>query len=218
MPSACFAAPALLAPCRRSFVRVSFRRSPQLAPPYRAAHIRTPSRQKTPPLMRWSGGGSGGGSAPPLERALSILPYFLPILDSLSFGRFVFESVPALSRIILGVLGPVYAVYRGIPFVAFGVFLALYIFVVRNANVSRFIRFNTFQALMLDIALIIPQLLSSMRVGIPVPLTVVEITVSAVFYAVLLTVGYAVAANLRGRLPDQIPGVSASVYSQMGPM
>lgn len=170
------------------------------------------------PTMRFSGGGRGTGGVPMSERALSALAYLLPILDSLSFGRFVFAAAPTVANILLAPLLPLYQIYRGVPFVAFGVFLALYIFVVRNQNVARFVRFNVYQALLIDIALIFPQLLAGMRLGAAVPPQVVELACSSVFYAVALAVGYAVAANVRGRVPDQIPGVSNAVYSQMGPM
>lgn len=165
--------------------------------------------------MRYSGGGNSRG-IPPVERLLGIAPYLLPLLDGLAFGRYVFAAAPAIAAPILQVLGPIYALYRGIPFVAFGVFLALYILVVRNTNVSRFVRFNTFQALMIDIALIVPQLLASFNVGASIPSNVVELLSSTVFYAVLLAVGYAVAQNVRGQLPDKIPAVSDSVYAQLG--
>lgn len=168
--------------------------------------------------MRFSGGGRGGG-VPMTDRVYAVLPYLMPLLDALTYGRFVFAALPAaVSGVILGVLGPLFALYRGTPFVAFGVFLAIYVFVVRNANVSRFVRFNAYQALLLDIALIIPQLFSALRLGVGVPPQVVEILCSSVFWAILLAVIYAVSTNLRGKLPDQIPGVSASVYSQIGPM
>lgn len=168
--------------------------------------------------MRYSGGGGGGSSrgVPPIERFLGIAPYLLPLLDALSFGRYVFAAAPAIAAPILRVLGPIYAVYRGIPFMAFGIFLALYVLVVRNTNMSRFIRFNTFQALMIDIALIVPQLLASFNIGAAIPSNVVELLSSTVFYAILLAVGYAVAANIRGQLPDKIPAVSDSVYAQLG--
>lgn len=168
--------------------------------------------------MRFSGGGRGGGSVPVSERALSSLAYLLPVLDSLSFGRFVFAAAPTVANIFLAPLMPLYQIYRGVPFVAFGVFLLLYVFVVRNANIARFVRFNVYQALLIDIALIFPQLLAGMRLGAAVPPQIVELLSSSVFYAVALAVGYAITANIRGRVPDQIPGVSNAVYSQMGPM
>lgn len=147
-----------------------------------------------------------------------MLPYVIPLLDSLSFGMYVFSKVPLLGSVLLVPLYPVYSVYRGIPFLAFGVFLALYLLVVRNTSISRFIRFNTYQALMLDIALIFPQLFAGLNLGGAIPPSVVETCSTAVFYAVSLAVAYSVVSNAKGEIPDQIPAISDSVYQQMGPM
>lgn len=166
--------------------------------------------------MRY-GRGTGPPPAPIQERLLSILPYLLPLLDSLSFGKYVFAKVPVLANILLAPLFPLYTVYRGVPFFAFGVFLLLFIFVVRNTNISRYIRFNTYQALILDIALILPQLFEGVNSGGFIPASIVEVCSTAVFYAIAFAIIYAVVTNAKGQIPDEIPGVSASVYQQMGP-
>lgn len=158
------------------------------------------------------------GGPPPVpisDRVLSILPYLIPLMDSLSFGRFVFTKVPIVGQLLLPPLVPLYSIYRGIPFLAFGVFLALYILVVRNTNISRYIRFNTSQALILDIALIFPQLFQGINLNIPA--TITETLSTAVFYAIALAVIYVVVRNIQGLLPDEIPGISDSVYQQIGP-
>lgn len=171
-----------------------------------------------PVELRFSGGGNTrgrGGGIPPLERVLSSLPYLLPLLDGLSFGRYVIAAAPAaLTTPALKILGPLYVIYRGIPFVGFAVFLGLY-FATRANSISRFVRWNILQALLLDIALIVPQLLSSFRIGAGLPPSIVEIASSSVFYGILLAVGYAVISCVRGQLPDQVPLFSDSVNSQM---
>ncbi|CAN8072228.1 unnamed protein product [Agarophyton chilense] len=167
--------------------------------------------------MQRGGGGDGRGRVPTVDRLLSTLPYLIPLLDSLTFGTFVFRRVPLLANVLLLPLLPLYNVYRGVPFLAFGVFLALFVLVVRNVNVSRFVRFNTYQALILDIALILPQLFQGLRLGAAVPTAVVELCSTAVFYAVALAVSYALLSNVQGKLPDQIPAVSDSVKQQLGP-
>lgn len=149
------------------------------------------------------------------DRIFSIFPYLLPLMDSLTFGKFVFAAAPAVFTPILSVLGPLYMIYRGVPFVAFGCFLLLYFLVVRNPNISRHVRFNAYQSLLLDIALLVPQLLSSFNLGRGFPVSVVELANSTIFYAILMAVSYAVITNARGQLPDQIPIVSESVNSQM---
>eukprot|EP00183_Erythrolobus_madagascarensis_P003079 CAMPEP_0185851186 /NCGR_PEP_ID=MMETSP1354-20130828/7276_1 /TAXON_ID=708628 /ORGANISM="Erythrolobus madagascarensis, Strain CCMP3276" /LENGTH=166 /DNA_ID=CAMNT_0028552111 /DNA_START=131 /DNA_END=631 /DNA_ORIENTATION=- len=162
-------------------------------------------------------GGSNNFSDPSaLERAVSCAVYLVPLLDSLSFGRYVFKQVPILADLILYPLAPILSVYRGVPFFAFGVFLALYILVARNATTfSRFVRFNTQQALTLDIALIIPQLFSAFGQGIPSQIT--ENLSTSLFYAMLLIVAYTVSSNIRGITPNEIPVVSDSVEAQIGP-
>jgi len=139
----------------------------------------------------------------------------MPLLDGIPYGKFVFAKVPELARVLLGPLTPLLVIYRGVPFVAFGVFLALYFAVVRNGNISRFIRWNTQQAILIDILLIVPQLL--LGFGGRLPGAVVEAISNTVFYGVLLAVGYSIVSNIRGELPDQIPGISDSVDSQIGP-
>jgi hypothetical protein len=100
--------------------------------------------------------------------------------------------------------------HRGIPFLAFGVFLALYLLVVKNDKISPFIRFNTNQALLLDIVLVLPQLLSGANSGGLIPVSVIEVLSTAVFYAMSLAISYSVINNLKGDLPDDIPGISDS--------
>jgi len=150
-----------------------------------------------------------------LQRVVSCLVYVIPLLDSLTFGRYIFRKVPALSDYVLSPLAPLLSVYRGVPFFAFGIFLALYILVVRNTNVPRFVRFNTQQALTIDIALIIPQLFASF--GAEVPYAIKENLSTALFYAVLITCVYAWTANIQGKYPDQIPVISESSDASIGP-
>lgn len=155
--------------------------------------------------------------APLPERLISITPYVIPLLDALSFGKYVFSKIPLLGNVILAPLYPIYAIYRGVPFLAFGVFLALYLLVVRNSSISPYIRFNVYQALILDIVLIFPQLFQGFNLGGMVGASVAEICTTAVFYAISLAIGYAVVSNARGYVPDEIPGISESVRQQMGP-
>lgn len=165
--------------------------------------------------QRSRGGGGGGGGVAISERVLSILPYLIPLLDSLSFGKYVFSKVPLVGQLLLPPLLPLYSIYRGVPFLAFGVFLLLYVLVVRNTSVSRYVRFNTYQALIIDIALIIPQLFQG--VSLPIPSAIAETCTTAVFYAAMLAVIYSVVRNAQGLVPDEIPGISDSVYQQLGP-
>lgn len=163
-----------------------------------------------------SRGGGGGDTVPILERIGASAPYLLPLLDGLVFGRFVFERAPTVAALVLPALGPLFRAYRGVPFFAFGIFFALYLLVVRNTGFSRFVRFNTQQALLLDVVLILPQLLGGAVASAGVPGWLLEAGSSTIFYAVVVSVGYAVISNARGEVPDQIPAVSEAVEAQIG--
>mmetsp|Transcript_31639 Transcript_31639/g.77508 ORF Transcript_31639/g.77508 Transcript_31639/m.77508 type:complete len:219 (+) Transcript_31639:288-944(+) len=178
--------------------------------PLRRMHaVSSTVRSRTGPVMQY------GGSPSFPERYLSILPYLMPLLDAVTYGRFIFRKAPEVASIVLTPLAPLLTIYRGVPFVAFGVFLALYLLVVRNSNVSRYIRWNTQQAILLDILLIFPQLFSNLSGQ--VPLGVVEALSNSVFYGMVAAVGYAVVSNIKGEIPNQIPGVSSSVDQMLGP-
>jgi len=47
---------------------------------------------------------------------------------------------------------------QAFPMLSFVAFLGLFLFVVRNKKLPRFVRFNTMQALLLEIILIFPQI------------------------------------------------------------
>jgi hypothetical protein len=81
---------------------------------------------------------------------------------------------------------------------------------VKNDKIPPFIRFNTNQALLLDIVLILPQLFSGANSGGLIPLSIIEILSTSVFYAMSLAIGYSVVNILKGDLPDEIPGISDS--------
>jgi uncharacterized membrane protein len=101
-----------------------------------------------------------------------------------------------------------------VPFAGLIIFFALFLLVVRNENISHFIRFNTMQAILIDIililcTLILPFLAQAIRVQL-----VVETLFNMVFLGVLAAFVYAVAQSLLGRYAE-IPTISEAVYMQV---
>ncbi|KAI8469024.1 MAG: hypothetical protein J3K34DRAFT_425213 [Monoraphidium minutum] len=92
------------------------------------------------------------------DRLLASLPYLLPLLDTLPYGRFIFLQYPYVAR-ALAPLAPLNGLYHLFPFAPFIIFLGVYSGIVNNPNLSRYIRYNAAQAVLLDILLIIPQVL-----------------------------------------------------------
>ena len=80
-----------------------------------------------------------------LDRVFAALPYILAITAGLPYGVFVMQEIPAIQVLLLPI-APLLQLYMGlqrsIPFFGLIVFFALILLVVRNENISRFIRFS----------------------------------------------------------------------------
>jgi hypothetical protein len=107
------------------------------------------------------------------------------------------------------------SLYYGIPFAGLIIFFVLLLAVVRNDNISRFIRFNTMQAILLDILLSITgfvvQLLKNSG---SVPLLLEQTLFNMLFLGTIAAVGYSVVQSLLGRYAE-IPTISEAVHMQV---
>jgi len=152
------------------------------------------------------------------DRALSCLPYILPLIDGDRYGRFLFALVPALGAIDYALLGPFNALFAAIPFLQLICFFGFTI-LARNPELSRDVRFNLQQAVILDIALFFPSLLGQVTGSLPItlPRFLVEGGSNFVFLALIGAVGYSVVSNATGKVPNGIPFISEAVETQVGP-
>ena len=147
------------------------------------------------------------------ERIFSALPYLLPLMYALEFGSDLFRQFPGLLQIIQIPLFPLLIVYRAIPFAGIIIFFALFLLVVRNENIPRFIRFNTMQAILLDIIVILCSLILDILSGGLGGFILVTLN-NMIFLGVLAAVVYSVAQSLLGRYAE-IPTLSDAVYMQV---
>lgn len=157
------------------------------------------------------------GSTTIRDRIFASLPYLLPLMDALVialvFGASLFNVFPALQLVFLP-LFPLLFIYNSFGgFTSLIIFFALFLLVVRNERINHFIRFNTMQALLLDITLVLARLI--LRVlqvgGLAFALKVIA---NAIFLGVLVAVIYSVVQSLRGRYAE-IPTLSDAVYMQV---
>lgn len=152
------------------------------------------------------------GSTTVQDRIFAGLPYLLPLLDGLVYGQYLFQQFPPI-RIIPVILAPLLQIYRGIPFLGLIVFFALYLLVVRNENISHFIRFNTMQAILLDIILILCGLILQILAG-TLGGFILETLSNMIFIGILASFIYAVVQSIMGRYAE-IPTISEAVYMQV---
>lgn len=96
------------------------------------------------------------GHTNPEDRILACLPYLLPLTVSTLFGVFLFQQFPPLIFLIR-IISPLAPLAIGLPGLV--IFFLLYILVVRNSQLKHFLRFNTMQALLVDMGLSIISLL-----------------------------------------------------------
>ncbi len=157
-------------------------------------------------------------SAPALDRAFSSLAYVMPLASALDassyFFRFLAEQAPPVLAVIqqlLVPLQPLIAIENSI--LGLGVFILLFVFVIRNDNISRFIRFNVLQAIVvsftISITLYILQLLSLTGNNL-----IGETLSNVMFLGGMAIVVYSVARSVMGQYAE-IPTISDAVNMQM---
>ena len=152
------------------------------------------------------------------DKIVSALPYLLPLLDSLQFGRFLLAEHS--DNPVVGILGLLYTVYRSIPLGGLLAYLGLN-FLTSNLKLNKLVRFNTQQAVFVDIALFVPSLLAAATgfiasgAGFEVSAGVTELGSDAVFGAVVLAIAYASVSSALGITPDKIPFISQAVEDRM---
>jgi len=152
------------------------------------------------------------GSTTVQERFFAALPYLLPLLYALPFGMFLIKQFPVLN-IILVPLTPLIVIQGTIPFAGLIIFFVLFLAVVRNERIAHFIRFNTMQAILLDILLILCGFAMSI-LGRGLGTFVVETLSNVIFLGTLAACGYGIVQSLMGRYAE-IPTLSEAVYAQV---
>lgn len=153
------------------------------------------------------------GSTTVSDRIFACLPYLLPLIVGLQFGKFLLAQFPFLQVLFVPLL-PLLSLYYSFPFAGLIIFFVLLFAVVRNENISHFIRFNTMQAILLDILLIVASLVFGLFArSIQVQL-VVETFYNMLFLGTLAAVIYSVVQSVMGRYAE-IPTISDAVHMQV---
>ncbi len=154
------------------------------------------------------------GSTTIRERILACLPYLLPLIEVLAFGTVLFRQFPVLGAVIITPLLPVILIYKSVPFASLIIFVVLLLLVVRNEKVSHFIRFNTMQAILLDVVVFLGSIILEILSPVPGASFTIETLDSTLFLGITVSVIYSVFQSLLGRYAE-IPAISEAVYTQV---
>lgn len=156
-----------------------------------------------------------GTTTPATDRLISAVAYALPFFNSLQYGRYLFVQYPKLG-LLFDPLLPIVSLYRSIPYASFVAFFALYLGVVRNPTFSHYVRFNSMQAVTLDVLLVLPILIQRIfspgRSGLGFRIMVWAY--SALFVFSVLCFVYGLASSVLGRTP-YLPFVADAAGRQM---
>ena len=147
------------------------------------------------------------------QRLIGICIYMLPWSDAIPFGTNLFIDFPFLKWLAVPVL-PLIILEQGIPFGGLLLFFILFLAVIRNPKVPYFVRFNTLQALLLDIGVILISyafqiLLRPLGTGL-----ILGTLSSTILIGILSIIIFAISECLQGKEPD-LPGISEAVRMQI---
>jgi hypothetical protein len=156
------------------------------------------------------------GSTDTKDRIFAALVYLLPLYSAFAFGIFIFQQIPFLGAALAIALYPLAFLYSSLgSFGSLIIFLVLFFAVVRNPRISHFIRFNTMQAILIDILVYLLGLaLGFVARGLGANL-VVETLYNVVFLGAFAACVYSIIQSVIGKYAD-IPTISEAAYSQVG--
>lgn len=151
--------------------------------------------------------------APIVDRAAAAAPYLLPALDGFVYGSYVYANIPPVGALAYQFL-PIVNAFNSLPFAGLIFFFGLSYF-TRNQGLSRFVRFNIQQAILLDIVLIIPGFFEGASKVFPRDLQAMGS--NFFFYLCAGVIGYAWFNIAQGKTPNGVPIISEAADMQIGP-
>ncbi|XP_026439683.1 protein TIC 20-II, chloroplastic-like [Papaver somniferum] len=163
---------------------------------------------------------SSSGTISARDRLVSALVYIIPFLNGLNYGTYLFAKYPLL-ELVFDPIVPLLSFYKPVPSVGLFAFLTLYIGIVRDRNFSRFVRFNSLQAMVLDFMLVVPSLARTILVNadpfaeeIGLKFQLLKVSHDVTFIVIVLAFLYAFSRCVLGRIPE-FPGITNAVEWQI---
>ena len=156
------------------------------------------------------------GSTDTKDRIFAALVYLLPLYSAFAFGDSIFQQIPFLGAALVIVLTPLAFLYSSLgSFGSLIIFFVLFLAVVRNPRISHFIRFNTMQAILIDILVyLLGLVLGFFARGLGANLAL-ETLFNVVFLGAFAACVYSIIQSVIGKYAD-IPTISEAAYSQVG--
>ena len=148
------------------------------------------------------------------DRSFGALIYLFPLVYSLPFGIILLSQFPWLAQFFLPLIA-LYGVTNTLPFASLIIFFGLWFAVVRNDNISYFLRFNAMQAILLNIV----QILFSLIMGILTPAfgaqsLISETLSNTIFIGSVVASFFCMVRSIQGEYAE-LPALSDAASSQV---
>jgi uncharacterized membrane protein len=148
------------------------------------------------------------------DRSFGALIYLFPLVYSLPFGIILLSQFPWLSQFFSPLI-VLYGVTNSLPFASLIIFFGLWFAVVRNDQVSYFLRFNAMQAILINIL----QILFSLIMGILVPAfgaqsLLSETLSNTIFMGSIVACFFCIVRSIQGEYAE-LPALSDAASSQI---
>lgn len=149
-----------------------------------------------------------------VDRIVSTIPYILPLIDALQYGRPLLEPFEANPLVKIWII--LYTLYAKIPFSGLVAFYAITL-LSKNMSLNRLVRFNLLQAIYIDISILFPTVFAGFVDFLPPSISSIILPISSIatFLTLAGMVGYSIGSSLLGVVPDRIPLLSDQVKSRV---
>lgn len=155
-----------------------------------------------------------------LDRVFSVLPFLLPVLDSLPYAGYIIQDYKLDNNPIVAVFAYLYVLYQTVPFSGL---IAFFLFNLLSTNLAlnRLVRYNIQLAIFLDIALIFPGIIGVLAevgtkfLGFPISPAAADLASDVTFISFISAISYAVISSLFGIEPDNIPFVTERIKQRV---
>ena len=146
-------------------------------------------------------------------KTLGVLLYMIPWADSLIFGNHLYIKYPFTQIIQIPAL-PIILIERSLPFGNLLLFLAIFIGLVRNTQISYFLRFNALQSLLINIGIIIVNFIFEIIFSPFLNSLIIRTFSSTLLFSLFAMIVYCVWSCTQGNEPD-LPIISEATKMQL---
>tara|TARA_B100000579_G_scaffold437204_1_gene465630 strand:- start:445 stop:909 length:465 start_codon:yes stop_codon:yes gene_type:complete len=148
-----------------------------------------------------------------LEKITCILIYTIPWSNSLTFSNYLFNQFPSLKFLIIPAI-PILLIENIIPFANIIIFLLIFSLIIRNYNVSYFLKFNALQSILITILLFIIGILFDIVLEPLNNYFILKFFCDFIFIVSLSIISFCMYQSLREKYAD-LPFISEAVKAQL---